>query len=267
MNASLENDGSHFFHNSSGTLSLLSNHTEMRHHEEKFSSVNTTWTNSTLTLTNWATDNSMHNSKHQSEIVFYNSFDETSSRELTLIKNHEDRSKSIKACATKVIGYYTSWGERNMTKRVLSYLTHVNYAFPDFSANGSIGFGNESAARLTRLLDLRGNESTPKISLSIGGWGSSETFTVLVRNETIMIKFFEGLLELLLQYNLDGVDIDWEYPGAEDKELYVVFLKRMRQELDSWKRVLQKDHLLLTFAGEFRKFRMIHRYRAISHRN
>ncbi|OQV17582.1 putative Acidic mammalian chitinase [Hypsibius exemplaris] len=152
-------------------------------------------------------------------------------------------------CRTKVIGYYTSWGTKKISRKVLSYLTHINYAFPELTAAGTVRLTGGSADRLRALLSLRGKQATPKISLSIGGWGSGDAFGYLVRSDASMARFQKDLFELLRTFRLDGVDIDWEYPGAEDKKLYVVFLKRIREALDVWKVPMQKEHLLLTFAG------------------
>jgi GH18 family chitinase len=52
-------------------------------------------------------------------------------------------------------------------------------------------------------------------------------------------KFITSVIRYLKKYDLDGIDIDWEYPVAddrggvaEDKANYVLLLKEMREQFD-----------------------------------
>jgi chitinase len=67
--------------------------------------------------------------------------------------------------------------------------------------------------------------------------------------------FFESLLTFLRNNNFDGVDLDWEYPVAEDRggrpedfQTYVTFLARLRQALNGGGR---KYGLTLTLVRNF----------------
>ena len=53
-----------------------------------------------------------------------------------------------------------------------------------------------------------------KVSLAIGGWndGNDSAFESLAANAGARTTFVNALVNLVNQYNLDGVDIDWEYP-------------------------------------------------------
>lgn len=133
---------------------------------------------------------------------------------------------------------------------MLSYLTHVLYAFPDVSSAGSITLSAESSTRLRHLVSLRGDDSFPKISLSIGGSDTGEMFSQLVYNTTTFQKLSDDLFYLMQEYRLDGVDIDWEYPNATEKPFFVKLMRELRAMLEEWKEVLQrKERLLLSFAG------------------
>lgn len=80
-----------------------------------------------------------------------------------------------------------------------------------------------------------------KLVLSVGGWGSggfSEAAATKEGRDTLA-KTAAGLV---MEYQLDGLDIDWEYPcigvsgiasSKEDKENFTLLLERLRQELDT----------------------------------
>jgi chitinase len=53
-----------------------------------------------------------------------------------------------------------------------------------------------------------------KAMLSVGGWSGSNTFTYLVASDSAISAFVDTLATALDDYGFDGIDIDWEYPGA-----------------------------------------------------
>lgn len=58
-----------------------------------------------------------------------------------------------------------------------------------------------------------------KVYLSIGGWNfPSEYFSKMVSSSQSRSKFIASALSTLNQYNLDGIDIDWEYPVSPPRE-------------------------------------------------
>ena len=54
-------------------------------------------------------------------------------------------------------------------------------------------------------------------------------------------RFVDSAIAVIDRYKLDGIDIDWEYPGythanttvrPEDKQTYTLLLKELRERLD-----------------------------------
>ncbi len=92
-----------------------------------------------------------------------------------------------------------------------------------------------------KLNYLKKDNPNLKILISIGGWSWSENFSDAVLMESSRKKFAGTSAEIVDTYDLDGVDIDWEYPGlkgednvfrAEDKENFTLMFKAIREELD-----------------------------------
>jgi hypothetical protein len=111
----------------------------------------------------------------------------------------------------KSIGYMPSWaGSANAIQ--YNKLTHINYAFVLPNSNGSLG-GLDNPSKLQSIVSL-GHAANTKVSISIGGWndGNDSAFEALAGNATARTAFVNNVVNLVNQYNLDGVDIDWEYP-------------------------------------------------------
>jgi len=86
---------------------------------------------------------------------------------------------------------------------------------------------------------------------SIGGWTLSDNFPTVAASERTRKNFAKNCVKLLLEYNFDGLDIDWEYPGYEphkgtkdDKYTYTLFLAEIRKELDELGRTNNKHYKL-----------------------
>ncbi|MFC4855378.1 glycosyl hydrolase family 18 protein [Actinophytocola glycyrrhizae] len=109
------------------------------------------------------------------------------------------------------VGYLPSWsGSVNSVQ--YDKLTHINYAFALPNANGTLQ-AIPDPGKLSSLVSL-GHSNNVRVSLAIGGWndGNDSAFEALAANATSRTTFVNSVVNVVNQYNLDGVDIDWEYP-------------------------------------------------------
>lgn len=75
-----------------------------------------------------------------------------------------------------------------------------------------------------------------KTLLSVGGWQQENgVFSALVRNADRRALFIESVLLWMKEYNLDGVDMAWRFPGVSyrggsprDKENYASLIRVRR---------------------------------------
>ncbi|WP_238007877.1 glycosyl hydrolase family 18 protein [Dactylosporangium sp. AC04546] len=111
----------------------------------------------------------------------------------------------------KSVGYMPSWAG-SATAIQYSKLTHINYAFILPNSNGSLQ-GLDNPAKLQQIVSL-GHAAGVKVSIAVGGWndGNDSGFEGMAGNATARTAFVNNIVNLVNQYNLDGVDIDWEYP-------------------------------------------------------
>lgn len=142
-------------------------------------------------------------------------------------------------------------------------LTHINYAFADIQ-NGVIKKGFESDEQNFALLNSLKKENLHlKILISVGGWTWSGNFSDTALTEESRNKFAKSAVEFVRKYKLDGIDIDWEYPGLpgignphrpEDKENFTLLLKALREELDRYQVEDNKHYLTTVAAGAADEF-------------
>ena len=136
-------------------------------------------------------------------------------------------------------------------------LTRINYAFANI-ANGRIvtGFANDDANYAT-LTALRKQKPSLKVLVSVGGWEWSKGFSDVSLTAASRATFIDSVMEFLTRYDLDGLDIDWEYPGMrgagnvfrdEDKHNFTLLLGELRKRFKAEEKKTHR-HLYLTIAA------------------
>jgi chitinase len=138
-------------------------------------------------------------------------------------------------------------------------LSHINYAFVDIRDNRA-WLHNEATdtTNLRKLSELKKINPDLKILISIGGWTWSKNFSDAVLTDTSTQNFASSAVSIVSKYNLDGIDIDWEYPGMigdsnvyrpEDKEHYTILFKDLRLGLDSLAGITHMKYYVTTAVG------------------
>lgn len=143
-----------------------------------------------------------------------------------------------------VVGYYAAWASASgfaPDRLPAEQLTHVNYAFAEIS-NGKavLTSPDQDRKNLQGLTALRKRNPDLKIVLSLGGWDGSGGFSDAASTPQRRETFAQSCLDLLLAHDLDGIDLDWEYPVSggsgthrlQDKQNFTLLLKTLRQKLD-----------------------------------
>jgi chitinase len=138
-------------------------------------------------------------------------------------------------------------------------LSHINYAFVDVKDNRA-WLHNEATdtINLRRLSELKQKKPHLNILISLGGWSWSKNFSDAVLTDSSTRNFANSCVDIVAKYNLDGVDIDWEYPGMrgdnnkfrpEDREHYTLLFKYLREGLDSLNKITGRKYFLTTAVG------------------
>lgn len=108
-----------------------------------------------------------------------------------------------------VVAYlYASSGFKGINEESLEHVDVINYSFGGV-VNGVAVV--EDSSQLRTVLSYR--DYGVRVVLALGGWGSGD-FSNAVRTAEARTKFADSIIDLMKEYNFDGVDIDWEYPGT-----------------------------------------------------
>uniref|UniRef100_A0A914H6Z6 GH18 domain-containing protein n=1 Tax=Globodera rostochiensis TaxID=31243 RepID=A0A914H6Z6_GLORO len=127
----------------------------------------------------------------------------------------------VSVSSYRVVGYYQ--GNRAMTSAQAKKLTHLILAFsvPDVQGNLS----PLTSVQKQALKTGKSANNALKVLIAIGGGGfNPSTFTSLTSNSGTRKAFIAKIVYFLKSNGLDGADIDWEFPTANDKANYVTFL-------------------------------------------
>ena len=138
-------------------------------------------------------------------------------------------------------------------------LSHINYAFVDIKDN-RVWLHNEATdtVNLRKLSELKKINPDLKILISIGGWTWSKNFSDATLTDTSTRNFALSAVDIVSKYNLDGIDIDWEYPGMigdnnvyrpEDKQHYTTLLKELRKSLNDLSLKTRMKYYVTTAVG------------------
>ncbi|KAG0210289.1 hypothetical protein BGX28_009445 [Mortierella sp. GBA30] len=157
-----------------------------------------------------------------------------------------------------VIGYWVPWGDVKVSELDMSKYTHINYGFGVMTKKAAkptdITFDRYYDGGPMRELVKRGNAAGVPILMSLGGWTGSETFSTVVADPNLRKTFINNAMIFVRKntlpenaekpdgWDMDGIDIDWEYPGrqgapcnsfsSKDSANYLLLLKELRAQMD-----------------------------------
>lgn len=153
-----------------------------------------------------------------------------------------------------VVGYYASWAAyRTGTARYtvddipVNKYTHLVYAFAVLSDHSYTAVQHDSnldGSNYRAFVNLKRRNPGLKVLLGLGGWTDSHgsnKYSRLVSSSERRRNFVRSVVDLLQEYGFDGLDLDWEYPGAGDEQGFTALIKELKSEF-------RRHHLMLTIS-------------------
>jgi chitinase len=137
-------------------------------------------------------------------------------------------------------------------------LTRINYAFANLQG-GRIanGYANDDR-NLAALVALKKQNPSLTVLVSAGGWLWSGGFSDIALTRQSRAVFIASVADFVSRHELDGLDIDWEYPGLpgatnnfrpEDQQNYTLLLRELRQRFNKLQKQLHRRLYLTVAAG------------------
>ncbi|GAB5590277.1 hypothetical protein Unana1_05177 [Umbelopsis nana] len=156
-------------------------------------------------------------------------------------------SATLATASNVLVGYFPNWlyAQYPVSSIDMTKYTHINYAFAILNTNSTPSWtdSSEVSTQLPSLVSAA-HANNVKVSISVGGWTGCIQYSSTVASETNRQAFIAWNVAQIKNYNLDGVDLDWEYPGrqgagcngvdeANDAPNYLTLLQELRSALDS----------------------------------
>ncbi len=150
------------------------------------------------------------------------------------IKGNPDGALSVYPFAQRVIPYYRDshllkWAPDLLTPTDFKYLTDFIYFRLSCDENGNlVGADNAEFLRgIPKLKKLRGEEP---VTLLLGLASCDPGFTATSADAGKRRRFAQQLKSFLDKHELDGVDLDWEYPDNEAQWINFAYMINVIRE-------------------------------------
>ncbi|KAI6174674.1 Cht7 [Aphelenchoides bicaudatus] len=111
--------------------------------------------------------------------------------------------------------------------------THIFYAFASvddtFNLKPTDNLDLDPNAGYAQLKLLKQNDSQLKTLISVGGGGfKGKIFAQIASDPKNLQTFAQNTVNYMQQYGFDGVDLDWEFPKASQKDAFSAILKALK---------------------------------------
>ncbi|MBP9478447.1 MAG: glycoside hydrolase family 18 protein [Sebaldella sp.] len=153
--------------------------------------------------------------------------------------------------------YLPSWIDWDVNEIRGNELTSIKLSFI-LIKDGKAVFGEDSPSskfeeNFDKLKKLKNKYPHLKILVAVGGWGA-DGFSDMAASENSRKIFIDSLMTIVEKYELDGLDIDWEFPvnGAWglikssplDKENFTLLMRDLRFSLNELSLKTSKQYSL-----------------------
>ncbi|KAF7344038.1 Glycoside hydrolase family 18 protein [Mycena venus] len=147
---------------------------------------------------------------------------------------------TIPSCASsremRKIGYYAGWGNRRACTKVAPHEVDWTGFTGAIFAFATISEGME--------IQQKEHHNLKEVTVAVGGWNFSEDartshlFSDMISKTDSRKTFISSVKKFLTDYKLDGIDIDFEYPAAIERNAsatdtpnFTAFIKELREAL------------------------------------
>jgi len=112
----------------------------------------------------------------------------------------------------RVLSYYSGPTEA-LDNYNVNQMTHIIFCFGRLNGNRFSVRSQRDTATIEKMVSLKSKNPDLKVLLSLGGWGGCKTCSDVFATRQGRKEFTESIKEHYDYFKVDGLDLDWEYPG------------------------------------------------------
>lgn len=151
----------------------------------------------------------------------------------------------------KIVAYFPSYqSPDSIDANKYKMITHLFYAFLNPTASGSLS----ALAQISRFNTVISAARSKGVKVGISLSGANDIFVTLAANASARTNLVKNVLVFVKQYNLDGVDLDWEYPRSTDGSdvTYNLLVKELSDTLHNNNKYLSAAVTPAVYSGSVR---------------
>lgn len=151
----------------------------------------------------------------------------------------------------KVAGFFGDWHDPSEVSDVQwDKLTDIYFAFLQTDNSGNVSTTtNGSATTILQPMVTQAHQNGVKVHVSLGGANNSGNIGTVINNTTSRNNLISSIISFLQTYDLDGFNMDWEFPSASDATNLGTFMTDLKSQMNTLEGTMNKDLELSSAVG------------------
>lgn len=151
----------------------------------------------------------------------------------------------------KIIAYYSGTRSLDSIDAIkFKMITHVNYAFLYPNADGTL----KPLDQPERFYALRKIAKDNGIKMAAALAGPEAVYAGIATNEVLRRKLIRNIMNFAIENELDGIDMDWEYPRSNKSQdiTFELLMSELADSLHHWHKFLSAAVTPAVYVGGVR---------------
>ncbi|XP_031701637.1 chitinase-3-like protein 1 [Anarrhichthys ocellatus] len=166
-----------------------------------------------------------------------------------------DKLTLTTATSSRLVCYYNSlaenrpdYGQFSVSDIDPNKCTHLIYAFSDINnTNELVPSCDTDISRYELFNGLKNRNPLLKTLLAVGGLRfNTKKFSTMVADPQNRTKFIKSAITLLRDNGFDGINLDWRYPGGQDKGRFTLLCQELNEAFVAEGNSTNGDRLIVT---------------------